>query len=98
MGEGSKRRRLRARPILRDALASRALLRMRAESEDKAHRSQRAQFLRIQNRAALDDLQHAVLAAQLVAVAADELLVGAAAAEAVDGEIGRGRDDVVLQP
>src|SRR6266581_3668822 len=49
------------------------------------------------DRPALDDLEHAVLAAQLVAIAADELLVRAAAAEAVDGKIRRRRDDVVLQ-
>src|SRR5262249_14139362 len=47
----------------------------RTRSENKAHRPQRAELLGIQDRAALDDLQHAVLAAQLVAVAADELLV-----------------------
>src|SRR5262252_7810753 len=66
------------------------------QSQDKAHRAHRAQLVRIENRAALGDLQHAAGPAQLVAILADELADRLATAITIHREIGGGTDSVAV--
>src|ERR1700680_1831146 len=65
-------------------------------SEQETHRAQRPEFLGVEDGAAFGDLEPAIGAPQLVAIAPDELARWLVAAIAEDVEIGRDRDRITL--